>query len=64
METFETHTGHNFLTKDKVTAATAHAVMDEAGALFDVTFPASGYEDFAGGIRIPTVKGGVRSGTP
>jgi len=64
METFDTHTGHNFLTKDKVTAATAHAVMDEAGALFDVAFPASGYEDFAGGIRIPTVKGGVRSGTP
>ena len=42
METFETHTGHNFLTGDKVTAATAHAVMDEAGALFDVAFPASG----------------------
>ena len=33
METFDTHTGHNFLTKDKVTATTAHAVMDEAGAL-------------------------------
>ena len=64
METFDTHTGHNFLVKDRVTATTAHAVMDEAGALFDVVFPASGYEDFAGGIHIPTVKGGVRSGRP
>ena len=54
MEIFDTHTGHNFLTKDKAEhPMDAHVVMAEAGALFDVAFPASGFEDFAGGIRVP-----------
>ena len=43
IEVFESHRGHNMLTKDKVAhPMDAHVVMGEAGALFDVAYPASG----------------------
>ena len=68
METFDTHTGHNFLTKEKVEhPMDAHVVMREAGALFDVAYPPSGYEDggfFPGEMTFPLVKSGVNKGTP
>jgi hypothetical protein len=68
METFETHTGHNFLTKEKVEhPMDAHVVMREAGALFDVAYPPSGYENsgfFPGEMTYPMVKSGVNKGTP
>ena len=68
METFDTHTGHNFLTKEKVEhPMDAHVVMEEAGALFDVAYPPSGYEDggfFPGEMTFPLVKSGVNKGTP
>jgi len=68
METFDTHTGHNFLTKEKVEhSMDAHVVMEEAGALFDVAYPPSGYEDggfFPGEMTFPTVQDGVNKGTP
>ncbi len=70
IETFDSHSGHNFLTKDKVEhPMDAHVVMDEAGALFDVAYPASGYESefsiFPGqGMTTPAVKSGVNKGKP
>lgn len=68
METFDTHAGHNFLTKEKVEhPMDAHVVMREAGALFDVAYPPSGYEDggfFPGEMTFPLVKSGVNKGTP
>jgi hypothetical protein len=65
MEVFDTHTGHNFLTKDKAEhPMDAHVVMEEAGALFHVAFPASGFEDNFGGILVPETKTGANAGTP
>jgi len=70
METFDTHTGHNFLTKgDMGHPMDAHVVMEEAGALFDVAYPPSGYEAgfsavFPGETTFPMVKSGVNKGTP
>ena len=69
MEVFDTHEGHHFLTKDKVEhPLDAHVVMEEAGALFDVAYPASAYElDVPwGGARVhtPRVQEGANAGTP
>ena len=48
----------------------AHVVMAEAGALFDVAYPASSYvrkggdDPFDGVVVTPSVKGGLHAGTP
>ena len=70
METFDTHMGHHFLTKDKAEhPMDAHVVMAEADALFDVAYPASSYVrkegDSPDGVVVtPSVKGGLHGGTP
>ena len=71
METFDTHMGHHFLTKDKAEhPMDAHVVMAEADALFDVAYPASSYvrkegdDPFDGVVVTPSVKGGLHGGTP
>ena len=67
METFDTHTGHNFLVKEKVEhPMDAHVVMEDAGALFDVAYPPSGYEtpDAWAETTYPKVDSGVNKGTP
>jgi hypothetical protein len=67
LETFDTHTGHNFLRKGsgELHPQDAHVVMEDAGALFEVAFPASGYEDpeYGNGV-VPCVQDGVNKGTP
>ena len=67
LETFDTHRGHNFLRKGsgELHPQDAHVVMEDAGALFDVAFPASGYEDpeYGNGV-VPCVQDGVNKGTP
>ena len=66
IETFESFTGHHFLTKDKVEhPMDARVVMGEAGALFDVAYPPSGF--YHGGIAsfsYPRVKDGVNRDKP
>jgi len=69
VEVFDTHKGHNFLTKDKAEhPMDAHVVMEEAGALFDVAYPPSGYEIpfsiFPNQITYPEVDSGAGKGTP
>ena len=69
IEVFESHRGHNMLTKDKVAhPMDAHVVMGEAGALFDVAYPPSGYVSefaiFPGQMTTPAVKDGVNKGKP
>ena len=67
LETFDTHTGHNFLRKGsgELHPQDAHVVMEDAGALFEVAFPASAYEDpeYGNGV-VPCVESGVNKGTP
>jgi len=70
METFDTHTGHNMLTKDRAEhPMDAHTVMAEADALFDVAYPASSYVrkegDSPDGVVVtPSVRGGLHKGSP
>ena len=64
METFDTHTGHNMLTKDRAEhPMDAHTVMAEADALFDVAYPASSYA-WEGIIVTPSAKDGLHEGSP
>ena len=70
LETFDTHTGHNFLRKGsgELHPQDAHVVMEDAGALFEVAFPPSGYETpfsiFPNETTYPRVDSGVNKGTP
>ena len=70
LETFDTHTGHNFLRKGsgELHPQDAHVVMEDAGALFEVAFPPSGYETpfsiFPNETIYPRVDSGVNKGTP
>ena len=65
LETFDAFEGHHFLTKDRAEhPLDAHVVMREAGALFDVAYPASGYreKDWRDGVKFPLVQTGVNKG--
>jgi len=66
METFDRHEGDFLLTRDKVEhPMNAHVVMQEAGALFNVAYPASAYKDPGYGHDVvPAVGDGVNVGKP
>jgi hypothetical protein len=70
LETFDTFEGHHMLTRDRAEhPLDAHVVMREAGALFDVAYPASMFEECGvhglyGGYHTPYVKKGVNKDKP
>ena len=61
--TFESFEGHHFLEKERVDPMNALAVMESAGALFDVSYPPSGYNNH-GDYVIPKVGRGTNAGAP
>jgi hypothetical protein len=66
METFDRHSGHHLLRADEdATGQSAAAVMEEAGALFDVFYPPSGWERPMGlGMEFPLVERGKNARKP
>jgi len=63
LETFDSFGGHHFLEKERVDPSNALTVMEDAGALFDVWYPASGYNDH-GNYEVPVVGRGKNEGVP
>ena len=66
MEVFNGHhvEGDVMLTGHREHPQDAHIVMQEAGALFDVAYPASAFTQGEGDIHIPRVQTGVNIGRP